>query len=66
MGVGTCTGAPFLPTLAGLARGDRATAAGVMVLLMVLTVGVAPVVAAGEMGRRSSRSTGRAPTTTPI
>jgi predicted Na+-dependent transporter len=42
--VGTCAGAPFLPTLAGLARGDQATAVGVMVLLMVLTVGVAPVV----------------------
>ena len=42
--VGCCAGAPFLPTLAGLARGDQATAVGVMVLLMVLTVGFAPVV----------------------
>ncbi len=42
--VGCCAGAPFLPTLAGLAGGDQATAVGVMVLLMVLTVGFAPVV----------------------
>jgi predicted Na+-dependent transporter len=41
--VGCCAGAPFLPTLAGLARTDAATAVGVMVLLMVLTVVVAPL-----------------------
>jgi predicted Na+-dependent transporter len=42
--VGCCAGAPFLPTLAGLAKGDTASAVGVMVLLMVLTVAFAPVV----------------------
>lgn len=42
--VGCAAGAPFLPTLAGLAKGDAATAVGVMVLLMVLTVGFAPLV----------------------
>jgi predicted Na+-dependent transporter len=42
--IGTCAGAPFLPTLAGLAKADQATAVGVMVLLMVLTVAFAPVV----------------------
>ncbi len=41
--VGCCAGAPFLPTLAGLAKSDAATAVGVMVLLMVLTVVVAPL-----------------------
>jgi predicted Na+-dependent transporter len=41
--VGCCAGAPFLPTLAGLAGVDAATAVGVMVLLMVLTVVVAPL-----------------------
>lgn len=42
--VGCCAGAPFLPTLAGLAKADVATGVGVMVLLMVLTVGYAPIV----------------------
>lgn len=42
--VGCCAGAPFLPTLAGLAHAEPATAVGVMVLLMVLTVVFAPVV----------------------
>ncbi|MCV2394765.1 hypothetical protein OEB99_10640 [Actinotalea sp. M2MS4P-6] len=42
--VGCCAGAPFLPTLAGLAKADAATAVGVMVLLMVLTVAYAPFV----------------------
>ncbi len=42
--VGCCAGAPFLPTLAGLAGADAATAVGVMVLLMVLTVVFAPLV----------------------
>ncbi len=41
--VGCCAGAPFLPTLAGLAKVDAAAAVGVMVLLMVLTVVVAPL-----------------------
>lgn len=42
--VGCCAGAPFLPTLAGLAKADAATGVGVMVLLMVLTVAYAPLV----------------------
>jgi predicted Na+-dependent transporter len=42
--LGCCAGAPFLPTLAGLARADAATAVGVMVLLMVVTVAFAPIV----------------------
>lgn len=42
--IGCCAGAPFLPTLAGLAHAEPATAVGVMVLLMVLTVAFAPVV----------------------
>lgn len=41
--VGCCAGAPFLPTLAALAKGNQETAVGVMVLLMVLTVGFAPI-----------------------
>ena len=39
-----CAGAPFLPTLARLAKGDAALAVGGMVLLMVLTVAYAPLV----------------------
>ncbi|MEX1336359.1 MAG: bile acid:sodium symporter [Candidatus Limnocylindrales bacterium] len=39
-----CAGAPFLPKLAGLAKGDPALAVGAMVLLMVATVIYAPVV----------------------
>lgn len=42
--VGCCAGAPFLPKLAGLAKGDPALAVGGMVLLMVLTVLYAPLV----------------------
>jgi BASS family bile acid:Na+ symporter len=42
--IGCCAGAPFLPKLAQLAKGDAALAVGVMVLLMVLTVAYAPVV----------------------
>ena len=42
--VGCCAGAPFLPKLAGLAKGDPALAVGAMVLLMVVTVVYAPVV----------------------
>ncbi len=42
--VGCCAGAPFLPTLAGLAKADAATSVAVMVLLMVVTVAYAPVV----------------------
>jgi BASS family bile acid:Na+ symporter len=42
--IGCCAGAPFLPKLAQLAKGDVALAVGSMVLLMVLTVAYAPVV----------------------
>lgn len=42
--VGCCAGAPFLPTLAKLAKGDGALAVGTMILLMVVTVGYAPIV----------------------
>jgi predicted Na+-dependent transporter len=42
--IGCCAGAPFLPKLAGLAKGDPALAVGGMVLLMVATVVYAPVV----------------------
>jgi len=37
-------GAPFLPKLAAIAKGDLAFAVGLMVLLMVLTVGYMPLV----------------------
>ena len=37
-------GAPFLPKLAQIARGNLAFAVGLMVLLMVVTVGYMPVV----------------------
>jgi BASS family bile acid:Na+ symporter len=37
-------GAPFLPKLAGVAKGNLAFAVGLMVLLMVLTVGYMPIV----------------------
>ena len=40
----TAAGAPFLPKLAGLAKGDPALAVGSMVLLMVATVVYAPIV----------------------
>ncbi len=42
--VACCAGAPFLPKLAGLAKGDPGLAVGAMVLLMVTTVVYAPVV----------------------
>ncbi len=42
--LGTAAGAPFLPKLAGLAKGNLAFAVGLMVLLMVLTVGYMPLV----------------------
>jgi len=42
--LGAAAGAPFLPKLAAVARGNQAVAVGVMVLLMVLTVGYMPVV----------------------
>lgn len=42
--LGGAAGAPFLPKLAGVARGNLAFAVGLMVLLMVLTVGYMPIV----------------------
>lgn len=41
---GCCAGAPFLPKLAQMAKGDVALAVGTMVLLMVVTVLYAPLV----------------------
>ena len=42
--LGCAAGAPFLPKLAELARGNLAFAVGAMVLLMVVTVGYLPIV----------------------
>lgn len=42
--LGVAAGAPFLPKLAGIAKGDLAFAVGLMVLLMVLTVAYMPLV----------------------
>ena len=42
--LGCAAGAPFLPKLAELAKGNLAFAVGAMVLLMVVTVGFLPVV----------------------
>ena len=42
--LGCAGGAPFLPKLAELAKGNLAFAVGAMVLLMVVTVGFLPVV----------------------
>jgi BASS family bile acid:Na+ symporter len=42
--IGCCAGAPFLPKLAQLSKGDPALAVGAMVLLMVATVIYAPIV----------------------
>ena len=42
--LGAAAGAPFLPKLASVAEGDLAFSVGLMVLLMVLTVGYMPVV----------------------
>ena len=42
--LGTAGGAPFLPKLVGVAKGDLAFSVGLMVLLMVLTVGYMPLV----------------------
>ena len=41
--LGAAAGAPFLPVLAQLAKGNLAFAVGLMVLLMVVTVGYLPV-----------------------
>jgi bile acid:Na+ symporter, BASS family len=42
--LGAAGGAPFLPKLAEIARGNLAFAVGLMVLLMVITVGYLPIV----------------------
>jgi BASS family bile acid:Na+ symporter len=42
--LGTAAGAPFLPKLAQIAKGNLAFAVGLMVLLMVVTVGYLPLV----------------------
>src|SRR5438105_11631061 len=42
--LGLAAGAPFLPKLAQLAKGNLAFAVGLMVLLMVVTVGYLPIV----------------------
>src|SRR5205809_5317404 len=42
--LGTAAGAPFLPKLAQLAKGNLAFAVGLMVLLMVVTVAYLPLV----------------------
>jgi bile acid:Na+ symporter, BASS family len=42
--LGMAGGAPFLPKLAQIARGNLAFAVGLMVLLMVVTVGYLPIV----------------------
>ena len=39
-----CAGAPFLPKLVSLAKGSLAHSIGLMVLLMVVTVGFAPII----------------------
>ena len=41
--LGAAAGAPFLPKLAQLARGDLGFAVGLMVLLMVITIGYLPL-----------------------
>ena len=41
--LGAAAGAPFLPKLAQLARGDVGFAVGLMVLLMVMTIGYLPL-----------------------
>src|SRR5207247_11093866 len=42
--LGTAAGAPFLPKLAQIAKGNLAFSVGLMVLLMVITVGYLPLV----------------------
>lgn len=42
--LGAAAGAPFLPKLAAVAKGDQAVAVGLMVLLMVLTIAFMPLV----------------------
>ena len=42
--LGAAAGAPFLPKLVGIAKGNVAFAVGLMVLLLLLTIGYLPVV----------------------
>lgn len=42
--LGAMAGAPFLPKMAGMAKGSVPFSVGLMVLLMVVTVGYAPIV----------------------
>ena len=42
--LGTMAGAPFIPKLAQMAKGDVAFSVGMMVLLMVVTIGYAPII----------------------
>src|SRR4051794_25710123 len=42
--LGSAAGAPFLPKLAQIAKGNLAFAVGLMVMLMVITVGYLPLV----------------------
>ncbi len=42
--LGAAAGAPFLPKLASVAKANQAVAVGLMVLLMVLTIGYMPLV----------------------
>src|SRR5215831_231889 len=42
--LGTASGAPFLPLLARISKGNLAFSVGLMVLLMVVTVGYVPLV----------------------
>jgi predicted Na+-dependent transporter len=42
--VGMAAGAPFLPKLVQVAKGDMAFTAGLMIMLMVLTVAYLPIV----------------------
>jgi BASS family bile acid:Na+ symporter len=42
--LGTAAGAPFLPKLAQIAKGNLAFSVGLMVLLMIVTVGYVPLV----------------------
>jgi bile acid:Na+ symporter, BASS family len=42
--LGLAAGAPFLPKLAQISNGNLAFAVGLMVLLMVITVGYLPIV----------------------
>src|SRR5262245_28451969 len=41
--LGAAAGAPFLPKLAQIAKGDLAFSVGLMVMLMVITVGYLPL-----------------------